>query len=133
MTDQVKNISRVAKLVEDRICELRGVKSQRDIADIVGYKNQNMITMIKLGDAKLALDRVPLMAKALDVDATYLFRLAMEQFYTPEVTNDLLGIIGGSVSQNEAAILAVIRETSQNSDPVPTAALKVKIRDLFMK
>ncbi|WP_328799879.1 hypothetical protein [Pseudoroseicyclus tamaricis] len=71
--------SRLAKFLTIRVLELRPKKSQAEIARDAGFVNANMVTMIKQGSAKLALDRVPMLAAALEVDPRYLFRLALEQ------------------------------------------------------
>ena len=60
--------SRLAKFLDRRILELAGKKSQREIAIQAGFPNPNYVSMIKAGSSKLPLDRVPSMAKALDVD-----------------------------------------------------------------
>ncbi|PZR92073.1 MAG: transcriptional regulator [Stutzerimonas stutzeri] len=55
--------------------------TQKEIAEAVGYENPNMITILKQGDAKLALDRVVPMAEVLGVDPRHLFALALEAYY----------------------------------------------------
>lgn len=98
MIDQVEmpkvELSRIAKLVNDRIEELKGVKSQRDIAQRAGYKNQNMITMIKQGNSKVALDRAPDLARALEVDPKEFMLLALEQFYSREFITQMMRDLG---------------------------------------
>ena len=71
--------SRLAKFVDRRILELAPKKAQREIALEAGFRSVNMISMVKSGSTKLALDRVPSMAKALEVDPKFLFVLALEQ------------------------------------------------------
>lgn len=68
----------MAKFVERRVLELKPKKSQAEIAAQAGYVNPNMVTMIKQGTSKVALDRVPALAKALECDPAYLMRLALE-------------------------------------------------------
>lgn len=89
-----KELSRIATVVRDRIEELKGVKSQLDIAREVGYQNQNMITMIKQGNAKVALDRVSALAKALDVNPREFTLLALQQFYSADTINAMLKDLG---------------------------------------
>jgi len=125
------DLTRMAKFVGDRIEELKGVRSQRDISEIVGYNTPNMITMIKQGDVKVALDRVAAFAKALDVDAAELYRLAMEQFYSTETIKELFSIVGYSLSENEKGFVRIIREASKGSVPAPTPTLERKIREIF--
>lgn len=83
--------NRLAKLIDKAID--KSSKSQREIADAVGFKNSNMITMIKQGHAKLPLDRVPAMARVLGIDAGPLFQLALEQFYSKEAIRELDRVI----------------------------------------
>jgi transcriptional regulator with XRE-family HTH domain len=124
--------SAIAKFVADRVEELRGVKQQNEIAREAGYKSPNMITMIKQGNAKVAIDRVPDLAKALDVDPTHLLRLAMDQFYTSNTVKVLMAVFkNGLVTQNERAILNVIRTASGNTDPAMTPDLETSLRTLF--
>lgn len=121
--------SRLAALVDRRLIEKNA--SQREIAEKVGFKNQNMITMVKTGTAKLALDRVPAMARALDVDPSHLFRLALEQFYDKAGLKALTDILDAPLSRNEQAILNHIREVSDNSDPALTEETQEKLTAIF--
>lgn len=131
MEDKPKKVSRIAKLVNDRLNELSGVKSQRDIAEIVGYANQNMITMIKQGTAKVALDRVPLLAKALEIDPVHLMRLAMEQFYTPKTAASLMELFSQVMTRNEADIIETIRRASDDTDPKLTDEMRAELIRFF--
>ena len=70
--------SRLALFLDRQIMAIRP-KKQNDIAIEAGFKHPNMITMLKLGTAKLPLDRVGALAKAIDCDPKYLFKLALEQ------------------------------------------------------
>ena len=113
-TDQQGNkLSRIAALVDKKVSTTS--MTQREIATAVGFKNQNMITMIKQGTAKLPLDRVPQMAKVLEVDPAFLFRLALEQFYEPSAVKMLNAVLDAPLSKNERAILNHIRE--RGNDP----------------
>lgn len=116
--------TRMSAFIDKRVNQLKGRRSQKDIAQIAGYKNQNMITMIKQGEAKLALDKVPGLARALEVDPAMLFRLALEQFFEDTTLVAVNEIFGTIVSKNEAEILAYIRAISTDEDPQLTDALK---------
>ena len=87
-------------------------KSQRELSDLVGYKNPNMIAMLKVGRVKLALDRVPAMARALKVDPMDLFKMALTQFHDPDTCKELLSIIETGVSKEEAEVLEIARSAS---------------------
>jgi len=68
-----------AKLIADRIRDLSRRKTQADIASEAGFPNANMMTHLKNGRNKVPLDRVPSLAKALEVDPAMLMRLALDQ------------------------------------------------------
>ena len=125
-----KELSRIAEFVRDRVEELKGVRNQREIAEIAGYSNQNMISMIKQGHTKVALDRAFLLAKALDADPVKVMRMALEQFYTPLAIRDLETALG-TASRNEIRILEYIRELTKGSDPSLTPELKDHLKSIF--
>ncbi len=106
-------------------------KSQKEIAETVGFKNQNMITMLKQGHVKLALDRVPRMAKALGVDEVDMFKLALTQFYDDASCRLLVDLLEKGLSKDERAILRVVREASGDAPPVMTKKREDALRELF--
>lgn len=110
---------------------MESTKSQREIAEAVGFKNQNMITMLKQGHVKLALDRVPSMAKALGVDPVDMLKLALTQFYDDASVRLLIDLIETGVSKEERAILNVIREAAGDAPPVMTKKREDALRELF--
>ena len=67
------------KLIADQISILAHRKTQAEIASEAGFANANMMTFLKTGKNKVPLDRVPSLAKALEVDPAYLMRLALDQ------------------------------------------------------
>ena len=66
--------SAIAKYIDKKIDELKGVKTQREIAAEIDYDKPNMISMFKRGEARVPLDKIPLLAKALGVDPAHMFR-----------------------------------------------------------
>lgn len=117
--------SRVSAILEKRIHELRGRRSQKDIAKIAGFANPNMITILKQGVAKLALDRVPALAEALEIDPALLLRAALEQQFSPDTVTVIRKIMNQTLTENEKEIIAYIRETAgENSDPQLSDKLK---------
>ena len=131
MSDNVDQLSRVSVFVRDRIQELKGVKIQKRIAKEAGFPNPNILSMLKQGDVKLSLDRVPLLAKALDVDPALLFRLAIEQFYSEDTVRMILSFSGNALSKAEKDILDVIRSATGGKDPVVTEDTEKAIYELF--
>jgi hypothetical protein len=57
----------IAKFIDGRIDQLKGRKSQKDIAVQAGFTNVNVLSMMKSGATKIPFDRVPGLAKALEV------------------------------------------------------------------
>lgn len=123
--------TRLAKYIERRVLELRPRKSQARIASEAGYPNPNMITMIKTGASKLALDRVPSMARALEVDPPFLMQLTLEQVVGDTASQALLEVFGTPVTANESGWLLAIRDASGNSDPRLTTRAQAAIRAIF--
>ena len=105
-------------------------KSQRELASLVGFQNPNMVTMLKQGKVKLALDRVPAMAQALKVDPVELFKIALSQFYAPGDCAALLSIVEQSYSATEKEIIAIVR-TASGGAPDLTEDRKRKLVQLF--
>ena len=121
----------LARFVERRVLELKPKKTQREIAITAGFQSPNMLTMIKQGRSKLALDRVAALALALDVDPKYLLRLAMAQPGNETGARVFDEILGTIVSRNEVGWLEVLREASGNTDPVITTRARSAIRGIF--
>lgn len=92
-------------------------KSQAQIAREVGYDRPNLISMIKSGQTKLPVQKVPALARALGVDPAFLFRIVMSE-YSPALL-EAIGEIPGAVpvTQNERGIIEAIRRLSGNADP----------------
>ena len=125
--------TRVAKFIDRRILELSPKKSQHEIAIEAGFKTPNVLSMLKTGTAKVPLDRVPALAKALECDARFLFRLALEQLggsMTPSAIDEIFGTI---VTENEVGWLKAIREFSDGADPRLTHRALAALRAIFGK
>jgi transcriptional regulator with XRE-family HTH domain len=105
-------------------------KNQRQIAQEIGYEKPNMISMFKRGEAKVPLDKIPLLAKALGVDPATLFRLGMQQYW-PEQYKAISEIFGTVVTSNEAAMLEVIRKATKGNDPSMTGEIERRLKAVF--
>lgn len=98
MENNKNELSEMARLVDQRVSDLRGVKSQLDIANAAGYTNQNMITMLKQGKAKVSIDRAHKLAIALEVDPRKFMIAALRQFYSREVVDQMLKDLGAKTA-----------------------------------
>lgn len=116
--------SAIAKYLDKQIDSLKGVKTQREIADEIGYDKPNMVSMFKRGEAKVPLDKIPQLAKALGVDAGHLFRLALEQYW-PGEAKLIRDIFGRTATENEEIVLLKKwRAASRNMDPASTVRME---------
>ncbi|MDY7537521.1 helix-turn-helix transcriptional regulator [Undibacterium sp. RTI2.2] len=99
----------VAEFISNRI-EISG-KTQKQIASEVGFPKPNMITMIKQGASKLPLDKIALMAKALNVEKLYLYRLVMQE-YEPGTWNTIQNDILSQpvLTKYELDLVALVRD-----------------------
>lgn len=68
----------VAQFITDAI-ETSG-RSQQQIAEIAGFKQPNVISMLKAGKVKLPFERIRPLARALRVDHVELARLTIGEY-----------------------------------------------------
>ncbi|MDF2141724.1 XRE family transcriptional regulator [Paenirhodobacter sp. CAU 1674] len=132
MTAPFKN-SAVARLIADRVDALAYRKTQREIAAEAGFANANFVSILKSGKSKLPLDRVPSLARALEVDPAYLMRISIEQAVGATAAKAIVEIFGSPVTANERTWLEELRNASDNSDPRMTARGRTALRGVFNK
>ena len=121
-TSQNTNLSTAAKFIARRIHELSCRHSQLEIATAAGFKSPGMLAMIKTGKAKLPLERVISLAKALECDPGHLVRLTLQQTLSQQVLDQIFAGAHGSISTNEWGIVVRVRGLSGNTDPKLTPA-----------
>lgn len=68
-------------------------KSQKIIAEEVGFPKANILTMMKYGSTKVPIDRVPALAKSLGVDPAKFMRLVLAE-YQPAILEAIEGSLG---------------------------------------
>jgi hypothetical protein len=125
--------TRLATFLERRVLELKPKKKQQQIAIEAGFRNPNMIAMLKSGATKLPLDRVPSLAKALECDPAFLLRLALEQVNGDTAAQALIEVFGEPITKNEHGWLQAIRDASGGTDPRITSRARVEISGVFGK
>lgn len=109
------------------ISNLVWARTQRQIAAEIGYEKPNMISMFKRGEAKIPLDKIPALAKALNVDPAFMFRLAVQQYW-PDMHKAIADIFGTVLTKNETRTIELIRRSTKGSDPDLTHDLKRKLK-----
>lgn len=105
-------------------------RNQRLIAQEIGYEKPNMISMFKRGETKVPLDKIPALAKALNVDPAFMFKLAIQQYW-PEMGQAIAEIFGTILTRNETKMIELIRRLTKGSDPELTHRVKRKLKAAF--
>lgn len=114
MTKRAPHQTKVAEFLADRIAAID--KTQRQIAEECGFDNPNVISMFKQGQAKLPINRISSLAKALDVDSAYLLRLAMLE-YLPDTWEHIENIMKSTVlTVHELELVRSFREVTGEND-----------------
>jgi transcriptional regulator with XRE-family HTH domain len=105
----------IAEFITDAIAA--SPKSQREVADNMNLDNANLITMWKNGSSRVPLDRLHSLALALNVDAWFLVRLALLEYY-PNLHRVIEKVMPAPVlTSNEKAMLESFRQATDYSDP----------------
>jgi hypothetical protein len=91
-------------------------KTQKQVAAEVGYEKPNIITMMKRGQTKVPLEKVPALARALGVDPVHFLRIAMLE-YAPENWRVIEEAFGFVVTRHERELVETVRSATHGSDP----------------
>ena len=104
----------VAKFIAGRMAALG--KTANDIANEVGAPKDSVISMIANGMVKLPISLTGALARALDVDATYLLRLTLKE-YSPDLLDAVENVLHRPLlSAREAALLEEFRAITGDRD-----------------
>lgn len=91
-------------------------KTQREIAQEMGYENSNVITMFKQGLTKVPLAKAGSMAKALGIDPVFFFKLLLRE-YAPETLEAVEEFFDTRfLTKNERDLLESYRHATQGLD-----------------
>jgi hypothetical protein len=121
----------LARFLDKRISQLRGKRSQKEIASLAGFQSPSVLSMPKSGTSKCPIDRVPALAEALDTDPRHLLRLALLQAWGDTAARVIDEIVGTVLSRNEEAWVRELRDVTDNGDPALTPRLRAQFRALF--
>ncbi|WP_439524872.1 helix-turn-helix domain-containing protein [Marivita sp.] len=59
-------------------------KTQKEIARDAGFVNANALSMMKTGETKVPISRIPALAEALDIEAGLFLKTALREYH-PEI------------------------------------------------
>lgn len=83
---------------------------QREIADRIGMRNPNVISMMKQGIKRVPLNRIPALSETLEINVQTFLMTAIKEYHlgTHEVLVDVLGL---PLSETEMRLLDLLRTT----------------------
>lgn len=83
--------------------------TQQRIAEECGYKRANVISMFKIGNSPVPINKIPCLSKVIGCDPKRFLHIALEEYY-PSILETVEAIQGELLSDNEKALLAYLRE-----------------------
>lgn len=103
--------------------------THREVARRAGFARPNVISMMKAGEMKVPIDRIPGLAAALGVSPFDFIRIAMEE-YQPQVWEVLTKTLGAPLTKNEEMLICALDladpdEVIEFDDPVGRLILSV--------
>lgn len=132
MISTKNDLPEIAKIIGDRLNSPGFRKNQREVAAEVGFKNQNVISILKSGMTKLAIDRVGKMAKALDMPVQKLMEPALRQFYSRETIETMREAFNAPKSKFEKDLLDFVRAECEDTRKISlTTEMKAAIKDVL--
>ena len=103
----MKTKADVAKYLEH--CIAASGKTLKEIAQEIGYESPNILSMLKSGDTKVPLARIPAIAKATGTDPKVLLDLCLEAYH-PELYQMLSDLAPGMlISREELQLVRFVR------------------------
>lgn len=105
--------SPTAELLAEAI-EASGL-TQREIADRVGFKSPNIISMLKKGETRVPLDRIPALAQTLGIDQAKFLLLAIEEYHSG-IYEVLCEVLGLPLSEAERGVVVMFRLANLKGD-----------------
>lgn len=105
-------------------------RTQKEVADELGYTTPNVISMFRQGKMKVPLEKVPALAYALEIDPRRLFLTAMRE-YAPATLGAIEQVFGSFPTQHERSILEFIRSRTNQADPPMRTARQRKLLVAF--
>lgn len=119
----------MVKFLSKRIDQLKPELTQREIAQRLGYRCINFVSMMETGAARVPFEKLPALAEILDVDPAHLVRLGLEQYW-PEL-EVVSTVMSPSITKNEMALLRLIRKATNYADPEITPNHEAAVERVF--
>jgi transcriptional regulator with XRE-family HTH domain len=123
-------VGNVARLIDASLRDVSFRRSVKEVARLAGI-SPTMLSMLRYGRNKLPIEYVAKLAAALDIDPRRLLLLVLDEGMRPEARNVLVSLLGRVVTDNEMAIIEVIRLVADGSDPGVTTKVEDGLLLLF--
>lgn len=104
--------------------------TQREIADRVGFRHANILSMIKSGETRVPLNRIPALAQTLGMDGRAFLLLAIEEYH-PGVHEVLVDVLGLPLSDAELGIVTMFRMASMRDEIELEGPFKAALQGLL--
>lgn len=105
----------LARLLRERAAALRGETTLRSLAEMLGYRSPNVLTMYLRGEARIPVDRALSFAQAFGLEPGTVLRAALRQWGSDDaLLEPLIGLI---VSPNQRLWLDRIAAAIGEADP----------------
>lgn len=108
----------------------RSPKTHAEIAREMGYRSENALTMMLAGICKVPIDKVPSLAKALNVEPSHMMALALED-YCPAILRAMEETFDTVATPNQREWLKVVRHISGDTDPRMTREIRDILEEHF--
>lgn len=96
---------------------VNSTKTQKQIAEEIGYDKPNMITMLKQGLTRVPMTKVGPLAKALGVDPIFFLRFVLME-YTPETYEAIEHVLEVPLlTKKELHLIESFRKVTNWTDP----------------
>jgi transcriptional regulator with XRE-family HTH domain len=120
----------VARLIDGSLNAIAPRRSVKEIARMVGI-SAVMLSNVRHGRNKLPIEYVAKLASAFDIDPRHLLLLVLDEALRPEARNVITSLLGRLVTDNEMAIVEVVRVASEGMDPVVSKEVEDGLMNLF--
>jgi hypothetical protein len=96
----------------------------------MGYRSENVVNMMLAGICKVPIDKLPSLAAALNVEPSYVMRLALQD-YCPAILRAMEETFDCLATPNEREWLKVVRHISGDTDPRMTLEIRGLLEEHF--
>lgn len=105
-------------------------KTQREIAREIGLPNANALSMMKSGECKVPISRIPALSKALNVDCELFLKIALCEYH-PEIWMVIEDLIRHRFTEFEQELLGTYAFHCDGYDLQWNEPLQIALNGVF--